>query len=640
VTKESGGDPNAVQRIVDINSLQGHPAQGILQYIPRTFEGWMRAGYGNIRGALDQFLAMFDDSNWLKDIQAPGGWGPTGVRRFAYGGQALGPSLVGEAGKSELMRLSDGSLVLSPAQATLINFKKPADILGGDKTEKLLKLLPHYATGTRREWVKGYTRSDGTKVAGYWRTVKVSSSKKSSFSKSKSKSSKPAKRSAPKKSTFNYSKMISDKIGTIIADYRSGKISAASEKSRLQSLEKYSKTTASQRNRITNTMATARNQYNALVKKFDSLGSKIVSNYRSSKQSQSSEQNELSMINELKRGNKLTESWYTKIYNQMTSAVNLQSLNTSVQSSAQTYLNAVKSAVSTMNGVIDSAKQTVYGTWGLLDAPTSSTSTVTSGSGLVANLKAQDTQLSQFKAAIAKLRSRKVNSSLVDELEALGPNSLAEIQNIAGLSNGMLSQYQSLWSQKNSLSYAVGADMSHSAVTTAQSTINQATAAFNASIAADKKKYYQNGFTIAQSTLSGIQKGFEGVGSVLGNTISAIGKSLYNLVNKDLGIKVTKHAVGGFTFGEQLSWLSENNQPEVVLPLTDKTRSVQLINQALSFMGLNGSRSAPKTDQGSLNQLLSAQQDTNTLLATLAQIFVNKQFTLGTPQAASQLEPY
>ncbi|TGA95706.1 phage tail tape measure protein, partial [Sporolactobacillus shoreae] len=42
VTKESGGDPNAVQRIVDINSLQGHPAQGILQYIPRTFEGWMR----------------------------------------------------------------------------------------------------------------------------------------------------------------------------------------------------------------------------------------------------------------------------------------------------------------------------------------------------------------------------------------------------------------------------------------------------------------------------------------------------------------------------------------------------------------------------------------------------------------------
>ena len=97
---ESGGNAHIHQQIDDINSRAGHPAQGLLQFIPTTFAAFAAPGHNKILNGYDQLLALFNDSNWKNDIHYGGGWGPTGHRRYANGGKILFPQFatIGEDG--------------------------------------------------------------------------------------------------------------------------------------------------------------------------------------------------------------------------------------------------------------------------------------------------------------------------------------------------------------------------------------------------------------------------------------------------------------------------------------------------------------------------------------------------------------
>lgn len=97
---ESGGNAHIHQQIDDINSRAGHPAQGLLQFIPTTFAAFAAPGHAKILNGYDQLLALFNDSNWKNDIHYGGGWGPTGHRRYANGGKILFPQFatIGEDG--------------------------------------------------------------------------------------------------------------------------------------------------------------------------------------------------------------------------------------------------------------------------------------------------------------------------------------------------------------------------------------------------------------------------------------------------------------------------------------------------------------------------------------------------------------
>ncbi|QMU09316.1 phage tail tape measure protein (plasmid) [Levilactobacillus suantsaii] len=85
IMHESGGNAKVMQKVHDINSASGHPAKGLLQFVPSTFSSYAVKGHKNILSAYDQLLAMFNDSNWRSDVHA-GGWGPSGHRRYANGG--------------------------------------------------------------------------------------------------------------------------------------------------------------------------------------------------------------------------------------------------------------------------------------------------------------------------------------------------------------------------------------------------------------------------------------------------------------------------------------------------------------------------------------------------------------------------
>lgn len=85
---ESGGNQKTVQSnaVWDVNTAAGNPAQGLLQYIPQTFDAYKVPGHNSIKSGYDQLLAFFNNSNWRSDLPyGKSGWGPTGARKYADG---------------------------------------------------------------------------------------------------------------------------------------------------------------------------------------------------------------------------------------------------------------------------------------------------------------------------------------------------------------------------------------------------------------------------------------------------------------------------------------------------------------------------------------------------------------------------
>lgn len=85
IKNESGGDPKIQQQIQDVNS-GGNEAQGLLQYVPSTFDAYKVKGHDDIHNGYDQLLAFFNNKNWKQDYNPNGGWGPTGGKRKGGGG--------------------------------------------------------------------------------------------------------------------------------------------------------------------------------------------------------------------------------------------------------------------------------------------------------------------------------------------------------------------------------------------------------------------------------------------------------------------------------------------------------------------------------------------------------------------------
>lgn len=100
IQTESGGNPTIRQQISDVNSAAGHPAQGLLQFIPSTFNHWAVKGHGQLLNGYDQILAAIN----ALEHGGEGGWGNVGNGHgWVNGGWADRPSIFAEVkGEKEL----------------------------------------------------------------------------------------------------------------------------------------------------------------------------------------------------------------------------------------------------------------------------------------------------------------------------------------------------------------------------------------------------------------------------------------------------------------------------------------------------------------------------------------------------------
>lgn len=110
IHRESGGNQNIVQSsaVWDVNTANGNPARGLLQYIPQTFAAYKLRGHENIYNGYDQLLAFFNNANWRRDLPyGKSGWGPSGKRIKGYknGGIITKEQLamIGEGDKKEVV---------------------------------------------------------------------------------------------------------------------------------------------------------------------------------------------------------------------------------------------------------------------------------------------------------------------------------------------------------------------------------------------------------------------------------------------------------------------------------------------------------------------------------------------------------
>lgn len=108
IQTESGGNPTIRQQISDRNSASGNPAQGLLQFIPSTFNHWAVKGHGQLLNGYDQILAAIN----ALEHGGEGGWGNVGNGHgWANGGWADRPSIFAEVD-------GEPELAINPARLT------------------------------------------------------------------------------------------------------------------------------------------------------------------------------------------------------------------------------------------------------------------------------------------------------------------------------------------------------------------------------------------------------------------------------------------------------------------------------------------------------------------------------------------
>ena len=106
IARESGGNASIRQQIVDVNSLNGNPAEGLLQFIPSTFMAYAVPGHTNILNGEDQIMAT------INAYMHSGAWDRIGTGRqinfLANGGLINRPlsAIVGEDGPEAVIPLS------------------------------------------------------------------------------------------------------------------------------------------------------------------------------------------------------------------------------------------------------------------------------------------------------------------------------------------------------------------------------------------------------------------------------------------------------------------------------------------------------------------------------------------------------
>jgi hypothetical protein len=155
---ESGGNPNAIQRVNDVNMRAGKPARGLLQTIPQTFNTYKLPGHENIMDPVDNAIAsiryqfarygrIVGHAGYSQGGRVPGfgGWFQAGGRATYRKPTFIG---VGDAGTPEHVDVTPVRHHAGQGSATggrhvTINFHPGAIVVKGHGKDAAEELVQH-----------------------------------------------------------------------------------------------------------------------------------------------------------------------------------------------------------------------------------------------------------------------------------------------------------------------------------------------------------------------------------------------------------------------------------------------------------------------------------------------------------------
>lgn len=294
----------------------------------------------------------------------------------------------------------------------------------------------------------------------------------------------------------SYAKNVSNKISNVQVDYKTGAISAQSYINKLKQINKQYRLNAAQTRQIKLNIAGANKEINTQKTKL----------------------------------NQAVKSSTQKYYD------NVKKANDEAKAS-------ISEAKKTYNDALKANQESAYSQISLFDRAKTDKY---AGSELLANLKTQTQQQDEFIALINKLKKRKVNDGLVNELREQGLSATGQISAIANMSDKELQAYQAEWSKKHKNANAIGLDGSKSEKVTMDKAILAANKKATTNIASakntwlkelgDAKQFKTAGSILGTQTVAGIITGFKNMNGPLQKESSNIAKTIENTIKKELDI--------------------------------------------------------------------------------------------------------
>lgn len=294
----------------------------------------------------------------------------------------------------------------------------------------------------------------------------------------------------------SYAKNVSNKISNVQVDYKTGAISAQSYINKLKQINKQYRLNAAQTRQIKLNIAGANKEINTQKTKL----------------------------------NQAVKSSTQKYYD------NVKKANDEAKAS-------ISEAKKTYNDALKANQESAYSQISLFDRAKTDKY---AGSDLLANLRTQTQQQDEFIALINKLKKRKVNDGLVNELREQGLSGTGQISAIANMSDKELQAYQAEWSKKHKNANAIGLDGSKSEKVTMDKAILAANKKATTNIASakntwlkelgDAKQFKTAGSILGTQTVAGIITGFKNMNGPLQKESSNIAKTIENTIKKELDI--------------------------------------------------------------------------------------------------------
>lgn len=294
----------------------------------------------------------------------------------------------------------------------------------------------------------------------------------------------------------SYAKNVSNKISNVQVDYKTGAISAQSYINKLKQINKQYRLNAAQTRQIKLNIAGANKEINTQKTKL----------------------------------NQAVKSSTQKYYD------NVKKANDEAKAS-------ISEAKKTYNDALKANQESAYSQISLFDRAKTDKY---AGSDLLANLKTQTQQQDEFIALINKLKKRKVNDGLVNELREQGLSATGQISAIANMSDKELQAYQAEWSKKHKNANAIGLDGSKSEKATMDKAILAANKKATTDIASakntwlkelgDAKQFKTAGSILGTQTVAGIITGFKNMNGPLQKESSNIAKTIEDTIKKELDI--------------------------------------------------------------------------------------------------------